>query len=705
MDVRCERCGTEYEFEDDRITEDGVTVKCSTCGHLFKIRKKSFVLTEPVVLDKKEGDGGESKDRNWMVRKGDGSILSFKELTTLQKWIVERKVSREDEISKSGENWKRLGGIAELGSFFQIVEQAETSSTDSIPVQQPPDSFSAPDNSHPGIAAPVMQQPAPSVTQPLPSAVPVTMSQPAVSASQTSIPQTAPPSQPGAPVSQPLPQPEAVAQPVVQQGSPVIQTTPQAPVSFGPNGMAAGSEPDSWGSDFYQDDEDDVVEKWKKRGRRKWYFIVPLLLIIFAGGGWYLKDPDSFMRLVNSIIGPQYKISELAKKQFNTGYLHFLKDTRTELDAAVNDLNNAISEAKGRYPEAMSILAEVHSTLAEKKEFEANQLVRQIEELEKQIKPLMPADGSQPKGEAHDKFVPLHNKKVALQTAQAKLIKSAREDLDKAKQLIDTAAEMDLNAFLPKRAKANYLRVIKAERAHVEVPLNQAYALKKDDPGLIFVDGASYAADPASLDIAMKKLSRALELQTKAGQSDLVRARFWFASVLLELKEDKAAKIELEQIVKENPGHQQAQYLLASLAPAPKEVKEPELQDVPKKPALPSTYEGWMNLADKYQRQERSQKAMDAYDSALSFKPNDVEALTGKALCFLDLGSTNSAINLFKRALKVNKKYGDALIGIAEAYKYLGKKKDAIVYYKKYLSEMPNGPEASVARRNIKDLK
>ena len=53
-----------------------------------------------------------------------GRDLRFRELTTLQQWIVERKVTRDDEISRSGDQWKRLGGIAELASFFHIVEQA-----------------------------------------------------------------------------------------------------------------------------------------------------------------------------------------------------------------------------------------------------------------------------------------------------------------------------------------------------------------------------------------------------------------------------------------------------------------------------------------------------------------------------------------------------------------------------------------------------
>ena len=48
MDVRCERCKTEYEFDDARITEAGVTVRCTTCQHVFMVKKKALVVTVPV---------------------------------------------------------------------------------------------------------------------------------------------------------------------------------------------------------------------------------------------------------------------------------------------------------------------------------------------------------------------------------------------------------------------------------------------------------------------------------------------------------------------------------------------------------------------------------------------------------------------------------------------------------------------------------
>src|SRR6476661_7493667 len=40
MDVRCEKCQTEYELDESRLKPGGVTVKCTNCGHMFKIRKR-----------------------------------------------------------------------------------------------------------------------------------------------------------------------------------------------------------------------------------------------------------------------------------------------------------------------------------------------------------------------------------------------------------------------------------------------------------------------------------------------------------------------------------------------------------------------------------------------------------------------------------------------------------------------------------------
>jgi predicted Zn finger-like uncharacterized protein len=153
MDVRCERCRAQYVFDDEQVTPAGLTVQCTNCGHLFKVKKKELVVTVPVKPEELEGvplpataaapkpagsgaaapgheperprDPARETPREWRVRQASGNIFTFRELTTLQKWIIEQKVARDDEISLSGDQWKRLGNIAELASFFQVVEAAE----------------------------------------------------------------------------------------------------------------------------------------------------------------------------------------------------------------------------------------------------------------------------------------------------------------------------------------------------------------------------------------------------------------------------------------------------------------------------------------------------------------------------------------------------------------------------------------------------
>ncbi len=674
MDIKCERCGTEYEFDDTRVNEEGVTVKCSTCGHLFKVRKKSFVLTEPVLPDSESND--ETADRNWMVRQPDGSVLSFKELTTLQKWIVERRVSRDDEISKSGETWKRLGSIAELASFFQIVDQA---SSVSIPaVSQPPSAaqpmpFQTPE--HTPTPGPVAQMPVP----PAPFQVPEHTPTPAPMA-PASVQQPAVPVQPVP--AQPMPAPAPFQAP---------EHTP-APVH---------AEPDSWGDMGYDVAEDDVVDDWRKRGRRKWYVIVPILLIAAGAGVFYLAAPEQFMALLAKVTGKgAAELPKLARTQFQSGLKHFLMDSDPELDAAIKDLSNAVKEAKGKYPEAMGVLAEVYITRAERAKQRAGLLATGFEAIDAQIAAIKPADAN-----AKEELEELKKKKEELQKKTDGLLALAKKDMEDANEKIYAAREVDPDSFAAKRALANHLRVSGADRTQIEVPLKEAAALSRDDPGLLFVDGASFASDQASLDTAVQKLNRAIELQAKAGQPDLLRARYSLAKALIGLKRNDEAKVQLERVISICAGHEPAKALLASLAPKPTEKPPEEKPEKPKAPAQPLSYDGWMNQADRLQRAGRSVPALKAYEEALEIKPGDVEAISGKGLCLLDLGNNVGAVAAFRQALRNNSKYGDAIIGLAEAYKYKHDNANAIKYYKRYLEVLPNGPESSVARSNLEQLK
>src|SRR4051812_46175714 len=117
MDVRCERCRTEYELEDSSVTEEGVQVQCMACGHLFQVQKPSRV---PTVASADSPQPAE-----WLLETADGAAHRFRNLTSLQKWIIERKVTRDDRISRTGHAWKRLGEIVELAPFFEVVDEAD----------------------------------------------------------------------------------------------------------------------------------------------------------------------------------------------------------------------------------------------------------------------------------------------------------------------------------------------------------------------------------------------------------------------------------------------------------------------------------------------------------------------------------------------------------------------------------------------------
>jgi tetratricopeptide (TPR) repeat protein len=111
-----------------------------------------------------------------------------------------------------------------------------------------------------------------------------------------------------------------------------------------------------------------------------------------------------------------------------------------------------------------------------------------------------------------------------------------------------------------------------------------------------------------------------------------------------------------------------------------------------------------MKLAQTLQDQEQAKKALETYAAALELRPGDPKALTGRGFCFFDLGQLGNAVKSFRQALRKNPRHGNAIIGLAEVHKDRGDTDNAIESYQRYLEILPNGPEAALAERNIKEL-
>lgn len=130
MDVRCDRCQTEYELDDASVAEGGASVQCTSCGHTFVVSRMA-VSDRPTPTVSAAGavaaaaaaaaGGGAA----WMLTTEEGKTHRFRDPTTLQKWIVERRVGRANRVCPPGGSWRRLGDVDELRPFFEVVDQAD----------------------------------------------------------------------------------------------------------------------------------------------------------------------------------------------------------------------------------------------------------------------------------------------------------------------------------------------------------------------------------------------------------------------------------------------------------------------------------------------------------------------------------------------------------------------------------------------------
>ena len=678
---------TVYEFDDSKVGEQGVTVKCTQCGNLFKVKRRertaelalgAVAARSPAYVPPAANVPSTQRTTvpgipmiskqptrtpqptptaqphiepgGWMIRVRSGEIYRFRELTTLQQWIVERKVTRDDEISRSGDQWKRLGGIAELASFFHIVEQAAAVARADGP-QAAAAAASAAYSRNRDDDDPALVTTAPMAREP---SGPIAMGNPI-----------------------------ADDDPAFARTNPTPKLTP------------AGSMP------VVDDDADDTLldDEFAGHPRRRagvWAGVLAALVLVGAGG--YLA---AFKR--DAVLGLFAHKDARASEAYRQGREYFLLDS----DDAFR--NAAAAYERGHEADDKSALP--LAGLAE----------------------TMTSWAAYLRDDAHG--LEMGAPSVTAASAAKTLRRDSQAHLDEAKKYAQDALALDSESPEVNRAMADYLRVDGAPAAEVERYLTRATAKAPSDAESAYVGGA-LAFREGNLDAAKTKLTQANTLNQAATQHTLLRASYLLARIALQTGDKAGAKTLLQSVLAANANHDRARALLATFdadtAPAPVAAQTPTPPPTPAaatapsgKPATPPSgaaasgvaqsgaaskaeesndYGKLIAQGDHLSENGHAKEARKLYDRALSVRPSGLEAIMGLGYCDLDGEKFSSAVDHFKRALALSPSYGDAIIGLAEAYKLRGDRHEALTWYKQYLSSQPNGPKATMAKNNIRDL-
>jgi len=112
MNVRCSRCTTEYEFDDALVSDRGTTVRCTNCGHQFKVF----------------ADRAHQQPERWVVLAPAGERI-FESVAQLQQAIADGHIGSRDLLVRGREAPRPIGSIAELAAFIGARANATAART------------------------------------------------------------------------------------------------------------------------------------------------------------------------------------------------------------------------------------------------------------------------------------------------------------------------------------------------------------------------------------------------------------------------------------------------------------------------------------------------------------------------------------------------------------------------------------------------
>ncbi|MBT8467268.1 MAG: zinc-ribbon domain-containing protein [Deltaproteobacteria bacterium] len=707
MDVTCERCSTEYEFDETLLSGRGTSVKCTNCGHVFKVYPTA----------------GADADRTtsvWRLKLQDDSIDMIDSLRELQRRIGSGELTPDNEIARGDEGWKPLGSIPELETFFQAagVSVSATSaglgSTSSAPPDETSKASSLPpgrrprqptllgvmpvDNMVSGGEAPEVLGSAPHVEAgPEPVATPESVPQneawestSAVPGTGTSAPLSSDSSDAWADPSADTAQPRQIA-PAPSRSAEVEEAEfEEQPLSVG--------RPSTPPPPYYDDDDDIPGLPGRGGSPLRW-----LVLIVLVGGLALMFAQWPRVAQMLGIAGDPALIAASVAD----GDAAVFEAHPQAYASAIEAYGRAIESGGDRDPEILAKLSHAYALAAQ----------AQID------------DGATPES-------------IENLTTAARMTAESSTELD----------GRDLHARL---AEADALRLT-GDLPEARRVLEEVRSMSFSRTAEFFRIDARLSAAEAGGDMqaALRSARQAAELAPEGVPYLLLLAR-----VQRAVGEDADAREQLEKVLADHPGHPTASELLTELDEAqaaealadadpetgadadPETGADPDPETgagsgsetesvneapTPREPRTPA-YDEYDRLAkaavsddfvdgrppvrgyDWYMQQGRDElaagnfaRARAYFDSALEASPGSAEAMDGLGDVMTALEDHISAARYFRVAAQ--RGHPDGYFNLGRTYERLGRKEEAVSAYYTYVKRRPSGALAGAAMAAIKRL-
>ena len=114
--VSCENCEASFSLQEREAPPEGYSVRCTVCQHVFRV-----------------GPGvAAHEDLGWQIRTSDDLLFTASDVQTLRQWANEGRLQQDDQVSRTGQTWIRLGELPQMASVFQPAP---------APVLTPPPAF------------------------------------------------------------------------------------------------------------------------------------------------------------------------------------------------------------------------------------------------------------------------------------------------------------------------------------------------------------------------------------------------------------------------------------------------------------------------------------------------------------------------------------------------------------------------------------